>query len=84
MESTAAHESGRAGPVTRFEPLGPADLADLLLGLASVGAGAAGRAVERVRVPALVTRVVTGLVTRPVTSALGRRGRPGLAHRLVA
>ena len=72
MESTAAHESGRAGPVTRFEPLGPTDLADLLLGLASVGAGAAGRAAERVRVPALVTRVVTGLVTRPVTSALGR------------
>lgn len=72
MESTAAHEAGRGGPVTRFEPLGPTDVADLLLGLASAGAAAAGRAVERVRAPALFTRVVTGLVTGPVSSALGR------------
>jgi len=72
MESTAAHEAGRGGPVTRFEPLGPTDVADLLHGLASAGAAAAGRAVERVRAPALFTRVVTGLVTGPVSSALGR------------
>ena len=71
MESTAAHED-RRGTVTRFEPLTPADVADLVLGLASIGAEVAVRVVERVRPPSLVTRVVTGLVARPVTSTLRR------------
>ncbi|GAA2743710.1 hypothetical protein GCM10009868_18560 [Terrabacter aerolatus] len=71
MESTAAHEDG-GGAVTRYDPLTPADVADLVLGLASVGAEVAVRAAERVRPPALVTRALAGLVTGPVTATVSR------------
>ncbi|GAA2493955.1 hypothetical protein [Terrabacter carboxydivorans] len=71
-ETTAAHEAGRGAAVVRHEPLTPADMADLALGLASVGAGLAGRVADRVRPTAVGFGVVTGLVTRPVTAVLER------------
>jgi hypothetical protein len=69
MDDTAAHGAGRARTVTGFAPLTPTDVADLLLGLATVGAEAAGRVVDRARPPVVVTAVV-GVVT----SALSRLG----------
>jgi hypothetical protein len=62
-ETTAA---GPDEPVGRFEPLTVSDLAEVVLGLAAVGVETAGRVVERVRPPMLVTAVVTA----PVTAAL--------------
>ena len=73
MDDTAAHGVGRARTVTRFAPLTPTDVADLLLGLASVGAEAAGRVVDRARPPVLLT-AVAGVVTSSVTSTLSRLG----------
>jgi hypothetical protein len=66
-DTAAAHGAGRARTVTRFAPLTPTDVADLLLGLATVGAEAAGRVVDRARPPVLVT-AVAGVVTSSVMS----------------
>src|SRR4051812_45658499 len=55
-ETTAAEEAG-AGP--RPDPWTRTNAAELVLGLAAVGVGAAGRVVDRVRPPSLVRAAVT-------------------------
>ena len=72
MDETTA--TGADEPMARFEPLTVSELAEVVLGLAAVGIETAGRVVERVRPPTLVTAVVTAPVTA-VLSHLGARTR---------
>ena len=72
MDETTA--TGADEPMARFEPLTVSELAEVVLGLAAVGIETAGRVVERVRPPTLVTAVVTAPVTA-VLSHLGARAR---------
>src|SRR3954464_2311198 len=85
MDETTATGTAGAGP--RPAPWTPTNAAELVLGLAAVGVGAAGRVVDRLRPPSLVSAAVTvplraagpglsGRVRRTECSqALLRRGR---------
>src|SRR6478736_2351401 len=64
MDETTA--GGTDETVVRYEPLTASDLAELVLGLAAVGVETAGRVVEAIRPPTLVTAVVK----TPLTAAL--------------
>ena len=64
MDETTA--GGTDETVVRYEPLTASDLAELVLGLAAVGVETAGRVVEAIRPPTLVTAVVKA----PLTAAL--------------
>src|SRR6478735_12573373 len=72
MDETTA--GGTDETVVRYEPLTASDLAELVLGLAAVGVETAGRVVERIRPPTLVTAVVTAPLRTAVTG-LGSRLR---------
>src|SRR6478736_2835326 len=68
MDETTA--GGTDETVVRYEPLTASDLAELVLGLAAVGVETAGRVVEAIRPPTLVTAVVK----TPLTAALSDLG----------
>src|SRR4051794_41829493 len=79
-ETTAA---GTDETVARFEPLTASDLAELVLGLAAVGVETAGRVVERIRPPTLVTAVVTAPLRAAVTGLGSRLRRGGWSQELL-
>jgi len=72
MDETTA--GGTDETVVRFEPLTASDVAELVLGVAAVGVETAGRVVEAIRPPTLVTAVVRAPLTAALTG-LGSRLR---------